>query len=84
MLLSLKHTGAGRIKVRVAPWATFRLRKIMWGVIETEEFIHVIPCSEKLEIRRPHIIEWYCECNPDLLQDNGGGTKLILSHRELH
>jgi hypothetical protein len=38
----------------------------MWGVIETTESIHVVPCDKDGSIANGHILDEFCNCSPTI------------------
>jgi hypothetical protein len=52
----------------------------MWGVFETDESIHVIPCDNKGFIKQPHEVDDLCSCDPDLEQEENADRYVMIHH----
>lgn len=53
----------------------------MWGIFETEESIHVIPCDKSGYLKPPHSIDDLCSCEPELEHDQSMDRYLMI-HNE--
>ena len=53
----------------------------MWGTFEINEGIcHVVPVDQDLEILEPHVLEWWCFCNPETYYEDG--EEVIIHNQE--
>lgn len=53
----------------------------MWGVFETDESVHVIPCDNKGFIKQPHLLDDLCICEPELEHEKDM-DRYVMIHNE--
>ena len=55
----------------------------MWGVFETEESIHCIPCDENGYLIHGHTVNDFCICYPEVVAI-GEDERIILNHNQIN
>jgi hypothetical protein len=54
----------------------------MWGVFEVDGCIrHVVPVGQSLEVSPPHVLEWWCSCDPEI-EHYEDGVEVIIHNQE--
>lgn len=51
----------------------------LWGVFQGDDGIHVIPAETDCSPQYPHVIDCFCDCDPELEYQDG---EVVFIHKE--
>lgn len=53
-----------------------------WGVYVGPEDTHVVPCDAEGFLLKPHVLDGFCQCDPEVQQPTARGGFLVVHNAE--